>query len=136
MTPCWLELLGGRHPYNGAKAKWRAAVAPLAIPGCSRVRWYSLPEIQFLVLAAFFDQLQPFLSKLDAAKIGDANRKNLNILVDDSPATCFLKLHLAAVIGMRVLASTDCIRAEGGSPRTSSGERPHARLGLTAQARG
>lgn len=100
MTP-WLELVGGRNPHRGAQALWRAAVAPQAVPGYSKVRWHSLAEIQ-VVLAENFDKLRPFVAQLDERGIGDATRKKLQDVLDDRTKCSSLQLQLAAIRDMQV----------------------------------
>ena len=103
MTP-WLELVGGTHPHQGAKALWRAAVLR-PVPGYSSTRWYSLAEIQF-VLAENFNQLKPFLQTLDQLGYGDTTRKKLHALLDDVASYNKLRLQLAAMLDMKVLVKT------------------------------
>lgn len=104
MTP-WLELVGGRHPHNGARELWKQTVAPQRVPGFSNTRWYSKAEIAF-VLGENFDRLPGFMQQLDEYGYGDASRKKLHSFFEDGGIAFKLKLQLAAMLDLRNLVRT------------------------------
>lgn len=112
-TTAWLELVGGRHPHIGARNLWRQTVAPQAVPGFSNVRWFSKAEIQF-VIAENFDQLRPFLTRLDELKYGDATRQRLHLILDDEAQRQQLKMQLAAMLDIRgIVRATYQLEGDG-----------------------
>ena len=103
MTP-WLELVGGRNPHAGAKLLWKETVAPAAVPGYSKVRWYAKAEIQFVIAEAGRERRAQFLDTCNERDYGDATRTSLNNI--NTTKTLQLDLEFAAMLDVRVLVST------------------------------
>lgn len=99
-TP-WLELVGGRDPHAGAKKLWKETVAPQAVPGYSKVRWWAWAEITFVVAEAGMKRLGDFISECEKRDYGDATRKSLRSIYDQEIDK--LRLELAAMLDARPL---------------------------------
>ena len=94
---------GGRDPHRGAQALWKETVG-VAVPGYSKVRWYSWAEIVFVIAEAGMGTLGGFMTTCEERDYGDATRKSLRRIFDDMADA--LRLELAAMLDMRLLVST------------------------------
>lgn len=103
----WLELVGGRDPHRGAQSLWKASVAPAVVPGYSKTRWYSKAEISFTI-AENFHVLDDFMNELDELEYGDATRKKMRAMLDDSSVRDQLQLELAGLLDVRCLVKETC----------------------------
>lgn len=99
-TTPWLDLVCGRDPHPAAKRLWKELVSPQAVPGYSKVRWWSKAEIWFVV-AENYDKLRPFVRLLQQRDIGDATTAKLASILHEKAAS--LQLELAAILDIRPL---------------------------------